>query len=88
MRKLMVTASAAAMLAASAFAALAAEATGAIASIDTSSGSVTLDGGQTFMLPSSVDAASLQVGQQVTVTYDEGVRRLDVGDDKIAPAVQ
>jgi len=72
MRKLMVTASAAAMLAASGFAALAAEATGAIASVDASTGSVTLDGGQTFMLPSTVDAASLQVGQQVTVTYEEG----------------
>ena len=72
MRKLMVTASAAAMLAGSAFAALAAEATGAIASIDTSAGAVTLDSGQTFTLPASVDAASLQVGQQVTVTYDEG----------------
>jgi hypothetical protein len=24
------------------------------------------------MLPSSVDAASLQVGEQVTVTYEEG----------------
>jgi len=71
MRKLMVT-SAAAMLVGSAFAALAAEATGAIASIDTSAGAVTLDSGQTFTLPASVDAASLQVGQQVTVTYDEG----------------
>jgi len=72
MRKLMVTAGAAALFAASSLAALAAEATGAIASVDTSAGTVTLDDGQTFMLPSSVDAASLQVGQQVTVTYEEG----------------
>jgi hypothetical protein len=72
MRRLVVTASAAALLAASSLAALAAEATGAIASVDTSAGTVTLDSGQTFMLPSSVDAASLQVGEQVTVTYDEG----------------
>lgn len=72
MRKMMVTAGAAALLAASSLAALAAEATGAIASIDTTSGTVTLDSGQTFMLPSSVDAASLQIGEQVTVTYEEG----------------
>ena len=72
MRKLMVVASAAAVMAASSLAALAAEATGAIASVDTSAGSVTLDSGQTFMLPSSVDAASLRVGEQVTVSYEEG----------------
>ena len=68
----MVTAGAAAVLAASSFAAFAAEATGAIANVDTSAGTVTLDSGQTFMLPSSVDAASLQIGEQVTVTYEEG----------------
>ena len=71
MRRLVVTASAAALLAASSLAALAAEATGAIASVDTSADTVTLDSGQTFMLPTSVDAASLQIGEQVTVTYDE-----------------
>ncbi len=73
MRRLMVTAGAAAVLAASSFAAFAAEATGAIASVDTTAGTVTLDSGQTFMLPSSVDAASLQIGEQVTVTYEEGM---------------
>jgi hypothetical protein len=72
MRKLMVAAGAAALFAASSLAALAAEATGAIASIDTASGTVTLDSGQTFSLPASVDAASLQVGQQVKITYEEG----------------
>ena len=77
MRRLVVTASAAALLAASSLAALAAEATGAIASVDTSAGTVTLDSGQTFMLPTSVDAASLQIGEQVTVTYDEGADGCD-----------
>jgi len=33
---------------------------------------VTLDNGQTFTLSASVDSASLQVGRQVAVTYDEG----------------
>ncbi len=72
MRKLMVAASAAAMLAATSFAALADEVTGSIASIDTSAGTVTLDNGNTFKLPAATDAASLQVGQKVTVTYDKG----------------
>ena len=72
MRKLMVTAGAAALLVASTFSALAAEATGAIASLNTSAGTVTLDSGQTFMLSESVDADALQIGDQVTVAYEEG----------------
>lgn len=72
MNKLMIAASAAALFAASSVAALAAEASGAIASVDTAAGTVTLDSGQTFSLPASVDAASLQVGQQVMITYEEG----------------
>jgi streptogramin lyase len=71
MNKLMIAASAAALLTASSLAALAAEASGAIASVDASSGTVTLDSGQTFTLPSGLDAASLQPGQQVTITYEE-----------------
>jgi hypothetical protein len=39
------------------------------------------------MLPSSVDAASLQVGQQVTVTYEEGSDG-SMSATQIAPAVQ
>ena len=72
MNKLMIAASAAALLTASSLAALAAEASGAIASVDAASGTVTLDSGQTFALPASVDAASLQVGQQVKIVYEEG----------------
>lgn len=71
MRKLMVAASAAAMLAGSTLAALAAEANGAIASIDQAAGTVTLDSGQTFLLPEGFDAASVAVGDQVTITYEE-----------------
>ena len=72
MRKLMVTAGAAAFLLASSLAAIAEEATGAIASLDTSARTVTLDNGQTFMLPSEIDGSSLQIGQRVTVSYEEG----------------
>jgi ABC-type sugar transport system substrate-binding protein len=72
MHKLMVALTAGTMLAASSVAALAAEASGAISSIDPTAGTVTLDSGETFVLPAGFDAASLQVGDQVTITYDEG----------------
>lgn len=72
MRKLMVVASAAAMLAASSLSAFAEEAKGAITAIDPAAGTVTLADGKTFVLPSPTDAASLQVGQDVTITYEAG----------------
>jgi Protein of unknown function (DUF1344) len=72
MRKLMIAAGAAAMLAASSMAALAAEANGAIQSIDADAGTVTLADGSTYKLPAEFDAATLQVGQDVTITYEEG----------------
>jgi hypothetical protein len=72
MRKLMVALAAGAMFAASTFAAFAEEATGAIASIDPAAGTVTLESGETFLLPEGFDAASLVVGDQVTITYEEG----------------
>ena len=71
MRKFLVATSAAAILAASSLVALAAEATGAIASIDTTAMTVTLADGKTYKLPASADAASLKVGEQVKVTFDE-----------------
>jgi Cu/Ag efflux protein CusF len=72
MRKLMVAASTAAFLAMSSLGALAEEAKGTISSIDASAGTVTLDSGDTFKLPTSVDAASLKVGDQVTIEYQQG----------------
>jgi NADH dehydrogenase FAD-containing subunit len=60
------------MLAASTMAALAAEAKGAITSIDTDTGTVTLASGETFKLPADFDTASLAVGDNVTITYDDG----------------
>jgi hypothetical protein len=85
MNKLMIAASAAALFAVSSVAALAAEASGAIASVDTASGTVTLDSGQTFALPASVDAAALQVGQQVMITYEQSADGQMTASD-IAPA--
>lgn len=77
MNKLMVAAGAAALLAASAVASYAAEANGKIASIDPVAGTVTLADGSSYVLPSAEDAASLQVGQEVTITFEEG------GDGKL-----
>ncbi len=85
MNKLMIAASAAALFAVSSVAALAAEASGAIASVDTAAGTVTLDSGQTFSLPASLDAASLQVGQQVMITYEESADG-KMSASEVAPA--
>ena len=48
------------------------EAKGAITAIDPAAGTVTLADGQVFKLPANFDAASLQVGQEVTITYEAG----------------
>jgi Protein of unknown function (DUF1344) len=71
MKKTMIAASAAVLLAASSLAALAAEVNGEIASVDATAGTITLDSGQTFVLPPSVDMASLQVGKSVMITYEQ-----------------
>lgn len=71
MKKLMITASAAALLAVSSFAALADEAAGAITSIDTQAGTVTLDDGNTYMLPQDMNAAQLQVGEKVKIEFQQ-----------------
>ena len=71
MRKLMVAASAAALLAASTFAAFAAEATGAIKSIDMTAKTVTLEDGKVYVLPTNFDTASIKVGDKVKINFDE-----------------
>jgi hypothetical protein len=70
MKKLMIAASAAALLATSSLAALADEITGSITSIDVMAGTLTLDDGQTYKLPAETDAAALQVGEQVTIEFE------------------
>lgn len=72
MRKLIIAASAAGFLAASTVAGYAAEASGAVTAIDPAAGTVTLADGNVYKLPAEFDAASLQVGQDVTITYDQG----------------
>jgi Cu/Ag efflux protein CusF len=71
MRKLMIAASAAALLATVSIAA-AADVTGTIQSIDATAGTVTLDNGQTFNLSASLksQAANWKVGDKVKVTYE------------------
>ena len=71
MRKLMIAIGAAALFAASSVAALAADATGAIQSIDTAASTVTLADGTVYVLPAGFDAASIKVGDNVTITFDE-----------------
>jgi hypothetical protein len=72
MHKLLVAVSAGAILAASTMMALAEDVSGVITVIDPTAGTVMLDTGQVFLLPDDIDAASLSVGQPVTVTYEEG----------------
>ena len=72
MRRLLVATSAAALLAASSFAAYAEDASGAVQSIDTTAGTVTLADGQVYVLPAGFDAASIAVGDEVTITYEAG----------------
>jgi hypothetical protein len=71
MNRLMIAASAAALLAVSSFSALAAEVTGAITAVDPAAGTVTLDNGNTYVLPADFDIASLQAGAMVKITYEE-----------------
>ncbi len=72
MKKLMIAAGAAALLAASSLAAFADQASGTIQSIDTSAMTVTLDDGNTYMLPQGADTASLQVGEKVQIEFTKG----------------
>jgi hypothetical protein len=83
----MVAASAAAMLAASSLSALAAEASGAITSIDAQAGTVTLADGNTYVLPTPEDAAALQVGQEVTITFEAGADGKNMASE-VAPSQQ
>jgi outer membrane lipoprotein SlyB len=71
MKKLMIAAGAAGLLAMSTLTALADEASGAITSVDPTALTVTLDDGNTYTLPASIDAASLKVGEKVTIEFSK-----------------
>lgn len=70
MKNLLVIAGAAALLAASSLTALAEEATGTIASIDSAAGTVTLNDGKMFKLPTTVALVSFMPGQMVKITFE------------------
>jgi hypothetical protein len=71
MRKVLITAAAASLMSLASFGANAAELNGKIASIDAAAATITLEDGKVIKLPAAVDAASLQVGADVKVTYDQ-----------------
>ena len=71
MKKLLIAAGAASLLALSSLAAVADEAQGSITSVDPTTMTVTLDDGNTYALPASVDAASLQIGEKVKIEYSK-----------------
>jgi hypothetical protein len=70
MRKLVVAASAVALLAGISMAS-AADVTGTIKSIDSATMMITLDNGQSFKLPATVKATDWKVGDKVKVTTDD-----------------
>ena len=59
------------LLAAASLPALAAVVTGSIESVDVAAHSVTLDDGNTYVLPEDFDVSALTVGLHITFTYDE-----------------
>jgi hypothetical protein len=69
-RRITLAIGAAILLASVNFAALADEVMGAIVSVDLTGGTVTLDSGQTFILTETVDPTALEIGEDVTVTYE------------------
>src|SRR2546430_2896442 len=87
MNKLIIGAGAAALLALSPLTVLAAEATGMISSIDVAAGTVTLDSGDVYKLPTTVAIADFKVGQKVKITFDAQPGNLMVSAIALAPAV-
>ena len=69
MTKLLVAAGAAAFLAVTSVAAFADQVNGTVTGVDVKSGGVTLNNGKVYIVPQSVPASSLQVGDVVTITY-------------------
>lgn len=78
MNRLMIAAGAAALLAASSLSAFAAEVTGSITAVDPAAGTVTLDDGNTYVLPANFDLASLQAGAMVKIIYEEADGKLTI----------
>ncbi len=71
MRKLIITAGAVSVLTASTLAAVADGTSGSIVAVDATGGTITLDDGKTYVLPTGADAKALQVGESVRVRFIE-----------------
>jgi hypothetical protein len=71
MRKLITMAGAALVLAASSLAAVADGTSGSITAVDATANTITLDNGQTYVLPTGLDPLALKVGQSVSVRFIE-----------------
>jgi Cu/Ag efflux protein CusF len=91
MRKLMIAASAAALLGLVS-AASAAEVTGTVSAVDEANHTITLDSGQTFQVANAKNdatksdaAASFKAGDKVTIVYDEVEGKLTA--TQITPAM-
>ena len=84
MKKLMISAGAAALLAASSLAAMATDVTGSITAVDATSMTVTLDDGKVYSLPQEFDVATLKQGEKVLLSYQEQDGKLVI--TKVEPA--
>jgi Cu/Ag efflux protein CusF len=78
MKKLMITAGAAALLAASSFAAFADEVTSSITAVDATAMTVTLEDGKVYALPQDFDVATLTQGEKVKITFEEVDGKLQI----------
>jgi hypothetical protein len=72
MGRLMVAASAAFLLAVGSTGAFAEKLSGTISDVDVEVGSVTLNSGETFYLSEDVDIDALEIGESVTVEFEDG----------------
>jgi hypothetical protein len=84
--KTLIAAGAVALLAASSVAVLAAEATGMISSIDATAGTVTLDDGKVYKLPTTVALADFKIGQKVMIMFEGSAGTLSASAISLAPA--
>ena len=71
MNKLLAASTAAALMVAISVAAYAAESSGTIKAIDATKKTVTLQDDAVYVLPASVDPATLKVGEAVMITFEQ-----------------
>ena len=81
MNKLLAASTAAALMVAISAVAYAAESTGTIKAIDEAKKTVTLEDDAVYVLPASVDPATLKVGEAVMITFEQD------GDKNVATQI-